>query len=181
MFVELWEKIARASPAPQPPLLQWHHRSQFHPRSLFQATVSVCACTHTLCTWLSKCTAERETQACSLCNSVCEATNTHLYDNFLFTVSKDSNTDTIHFPFINWCGNVGPGRSDFSSRPGLWGRQGLFYGWEEKAARVGVDGFGSQASVIDICQREEAQFLWTFSGLLSFFLWMRPCVKAFQI
>lgn len=23
-------------------------------------------------------------------------------------MSKDSNTDTIHFPFINWCGNVGP-------------------------------------------------------------------------
>lgn len=64
---------------------------------------------------------QREKQAHSTCNSVCEGTSTHLYDNFLFTMSKDSNTDTIHFPFINWCRNVARRRSDSQSPLGLKG------------------------------------------------------------
>lgn len=132
------------SSPPPPLLLQWHHYSQFHPCSLFQATVSVC--THArLCVWVS--VWQREKQSRSLCNSVCEGTNTHLYDNFLFTMSKDSNTDTIHFPFINWCGNVGPAAVTSE----------VFQGWEvaEFVLRVGresykykVDDFGSHASII---------------------------------
>lgn len=76
--------------------------------------VQACVCAHVCVNmW------QWEKQARFLCNSVCEGTNTYLYDNFLFTMSKDSNTDTIHFPFINWCGNVGPRRSDFWSLPEL--------------------------------------------------------------
>lgn len=33
-----------------------------------------------------------------------KAPSTHLYDNFLFTMSKDSNTDTIHFPLLTGAG-----------------------------------------------------------------------------
>lgn len=76
---------------------------------LFRAAASVCVRSR-----LRACVGvnvwQREEQARSVCNSVCEGSNTHLYDNFLFTMSKDSNTDTIHFLFIYWCRNVGPGR-----------------------------------------------------------------------
>lgn len=93
---------------------------------------------------------QREKQARSPCNSVCEGTNTHLYDNFLFTMSKDSNTDTIHFPFINWCRNVVFRRSDFWSLLGLKGGRVCFTGgWRELlVVVVGVDYFRSHASII---------------------------------
>lgn len=95
--------------------------------------VFVSACT-AVCTCASGCVNmwQREKQARSLCNSVCEGTNTHLYDNFLFTMSKDSNTDTIHFPFINWCGNVGPRGSDFWSLSGLRAGRVCFTGGRRK-------------------------------------------------
>lgn len=66
-----------------------------------------------------------------------KAPNTHLYDNFLFTMSKDSNTDTIHFPFINWRRNVALHRSD------LWSLLGL------KVARVCLTGSGSRQQAGD--------------------------------
>ncbi len=47
-------------------------------------------------------------------------------------MSKDSNTDTIHFPFINSCGNVGPGRSDFWSLSGPRGGRVCFTGGRRK-------------------------------------------------
>ena len=113
--------------------------------------VFVCACTPLcVCVGASECVNmwQREKQARSLCNSVCEGTNTHLYDNFLFTMSKDSNTDTIHFPFINWCGNVGPRRSDFWSLSGLKGGGVCFTGGRRELLVQGEMILESHASII---------------------------------
>lgn len=66
-----------------------------------------------------------------------KAPNTHLYDNFLFTMSKDGNTDTIHFPFINWCRNVALHRRD------QWSLLGL------KVARVCFPGSGRRQEADD--------------------------------
>lgn len=106
VFVDLWEKFACAS---------WLITTTSYDgittgNSILQFILSCWDVRACVC--VSAC---KETLARLLCNSVCEGTNTHLYDNFIFTMSKDSHTDTIHFPFINWCGNVGLGRSDFSS------------------------------------------------------------------
>lgn len=119
-------------------LAHYHYRRCHHHPSYDDITVanfilqfisSYCACM-CVCSLVWVCDGEK--QARPRCNSVCEGTNTHLYDNFLFTMSKDSNTDTIHFPFINWCGNVGPGRSDFWSLSGLRGGTVCFTGGRRK-------------------------------------------------
>lgn len=74
-----------------------------------------------VCTCVSGDVWQGQKQGLSPCNSVHGGTNTHLYDNFLFTSAEDSNTDTIHFPFINWCRNVVFRGSDFWSLLGLKG------------------------------------------------------------
>lgn len=117
----MWEKIARASWLATTATMTSLHPISFCCR-LFQAAAHVCVCARTsACKCVSENMWQREKQAHSTCNSVCEGTSTHLYDNFLFTMSKDSNTDTIHFPFINWCRNVALRRSDSQSPLGLKG------------------------------------------------------------
>lgn len=101
---------------------------------------SQCLCIHThtpgfIC--VSRNMWQRQKPAHSACNSVCGGTNTHLYDNFLFTSAVDSNTDTIHFPFINWCRNVVFRGSDFWSLLGLKGDGVCFPGGEPLVADRG--------------------------------------------
>lgn len=97
--------------------------TQFH-SALYFKPVSVHPCTHThtpKCICVSGNMWQKQKQVRSPCNSAHGGTNTHLYDNFLFTSAEDSNTDTIHFPFINWCRNVVFRGCDLCSLLGLKG------------------------------------------------------------